>query len=268
MVHLKRISNMIKRSLLILLTLITSISFVEAGILSISGIYQGKNLYVQNPPITETEYCTQEVYVNDVKIMSHIIASAYEIDLSHLKMDESVTIKILHRDDCKPKILNPQVLKINSTFQFTSFVIDEKKLSWSTKGEMASGKMYVEHFLNNNWVVIKDISCHGSITLNNYQVESSHHSSLNKYRIKFLEKDGIAFYSKIIEFTSSKPPITFYPKKVATSVYLDRSTAFEVIDSYGNVVKKGVGKEIEMSNMKSGVYYLNFDNRTEKVLKK
>lgn len=259
---------MIKRSLLILLTLITSISFVEAGILSISGIYQGKNLYVQNPPITETEYCTQEVYVNDVKIMSHIIASAYEIDLSHLKMDESVTIKILHRDDCKPKILNPQVLKINSTFQFTSFVIDEKKLSWSTKGEMASGKMYVEHFLNNNWVVIKDISCHGSITLNNYQVESSHHSSLNKYRIKFLEKDGIAFYSKIIEFTSSKPPITFYPKKVATSVYLDRSTAFEVIDSYGNVVKKGVGKEIEMSNMKSGVYYLNFDNRTEKVLKK
>lgn len=259
---------MIKRSLLILLTIITSISFVEAGILSISGIYQGKNLYVQNPPITETEYCTQEVYVNDVKIMSHIIASAYEIDLSHLKMDESVTIKILHRDDCKPKILNPQVLKINSTFQFTSFVIDEKKLSWSTKGEMAGGKMYVEHFLNNEWVVIKDISCHGSITLNNYQVESNHHSSLNKYRIKFLEKDGVAFYSKIIEFTSSKPPITFYPKKVATSVYLDRATAFEVRDTYGNIVKKGVGKEIEMSNMKSGVYYLNFDNRQEKVLKK
>lgn len=259
---------MIKKYFLLILITLSSISSIYAGVLSLSGIYQGKNLYIQNPPITETEYCTQEVYVNDVKIMSHIIASAYEIDLSHLKMDEPVHIRIIHRDDCHPKILNPQVLKINSTFQFTSFVIDEKKLAWSTKGEIAGGKMYIEHFINNVWVVVKDISCHGSITLNNYQVDENHHSSINKYRIKFLEKDGQAFYSKVIEYTSSKPVITFYPKKVTTSVYLSRKTAFEVIDAYGNIVKKGNGLEIEMSSMKSGVYYLNFDNRTEKVLKK
>ena len=259
---------MIRKYAIILFVLLSSLTFSEAAILSLSGVYQGKNLYIQNPPISENEYCTQEVYVNDIKIMSHVLTSAYEIDLSHLKMDEPVTIKILHRDDCKPKILNPQVLKINSTFQFTSFVIDERKLAWSTKGEKVGGKMYVEHFLNNNWMVFKDISCHGSITLNNYQVEENHHSGTNKYRIKFLEKDGQAFYSKVIEFTSSRQPVTFSPKRVTTSVYLSRTIPYEVIDSYGNVVKKGTGKEIEMSSMKEGVYYLNFDNRTEKVLKK
>lgn len=259
---------MIRKFLIILLVFISSIAISDAAILSISGVYQGKNLYIQNPPISENEYCTQEVYVNDVKIMSHVLTSAYEIDLSHLKMDEPVTVKILHRDDCKPKILNPQVLKVNSTFQFTSFVIDERKLAWSTKGEKVGGKMYVEHFLNNSWVVVKDISCYGSITLNNYQVEESHHSSTNKYRIKFLEKDGQAFYSKVIEFNSSKQPVTFSPKRVSTSVYLSRNVPYEVIDSYGNIVKKGTGKEIEMSAMKTGVYYLYFDNRTEKVLKK
>jgi hypothetical protein len=259
---------MIKKCLIVLLVLTASVGITEAAILSFSGVYQGKNIFVQNPPVTETEYCTEEVYVNDVKIMSHIASSMYEIDLSHLKMDEPVTIKIIHRDDCKLKILNPQVLRINSTFQFTSFVIDERKLSWSTKGEKVGGKMFVEQFLNNNWVVVKEITCHGSITLNNYQVEESHHSATNKYRVKFLEKDGQAFYSKVVEFNSSKPPVTFSPKRVATSVYLSRTIAYEVIDSYGNVVKKGVGKEIEMTSLKEGVYYLNFDNRTEKVLKK
>lgn len=240
----------------------------NAAVLILAGIYQGKNVYIQNPPVSESEFCAEEVYVNDVLVMSKITASAFEVDLSHLKMDEPVTVKIVHKEGCKPKVLNPQVLRVNSAFQFNSFIVDERKLTWSTKGEKAGGKMFIEQFLNNNWVVVKEITGHGSITLNNYQIEEMHHSGVNKYRVKFLEHDGPSYYSKVVEYQSSKKPVDFTPKRVTTLVYLSRAVPWEVIDSYGNVIKKGTGKEIDMHSLKEGVYYLNFDNRTEKVLKK
>ena len=118
----------------------------NAAVLILAGIYQGKNVYIQNPPVSESEFCAEEVYVNDVLVMSKITASAFEVDLSHLKMDETVTVKIVHKEGCKPKVLNPQVLRVNSAFQFNSFIVDEKKLSWSTKGEKAGGKMFIEQF--------------------------------------------------------------------------------------------------------------------------
>ena len=90
-------------------------SAVNAGILTLSGVYHGKNLYVQNPFTGNMkDFCTNEVYVNDRLVMKDIQSSAYEIDLSHLKEQDPVTIKITHKDDCKPKILNPQVIKATS----------------------------------------------------------------------------------------------------------------------------------------------------------
>ena len=40
------------------------------------------------------------------------------------------------------------------------------------------------------------------------------------------------------------------------------------MDSYGNVVKKGKGFKIDCVDLKTGVYYLNMHNQTEKFLKK
>src|SRR6478736_813022 len=60
-----------------------------AGILTLSGVYQGKNLYVQNPFTGNMkDFCSNDVYVNDVKVMSNIQSSAYEIDLSNLKLND------------------------------------------------------------------------------------------------------------------------------------------------------------------------------------
>ncbi len=252
-----------------LLLLIISLCSAQAGVFTISGVYQGKNLYVQNPFTGNLkDFCTEDVFVNDVKVMSNIKSSAYEIDLSHLKMNDPVDIKITHKDDCKPKVLNPQVIRVNSAFQFISFNVDAESLSWVTKGEKTNGKVFIEQFLNNSWLAVKEIPGKGSATINNYSLEEIHHSGLNKYRVKYLEKDGQVFYSKVVEFTSSKQPVAFYPKRVTSKVTLTRAVPFEVIDSYGNSVKKGSGMEIDMSDLKEGVYYLNFDNRTEKVLKK
>ncbi len=253
----------------LLLSLILFVTGAKAGILTVSGVYQGKNLYVQNPFTGNMkDFCTNDVFVNDVKVMSNIQSSAYEIDLSNLKLNDPVTVKITHKDDCKPKVLNPQVIRASSSFQFSSFNIDPENIMWATKGEKPRGKFFVEHFINNSWVTVKEISGKESGMLNNYDIKSAHHSKLNKYRIKYLENDGQVFYSQVLEFNSDLAPITWYPKRVTDKIYLSRESDFEVLDAYGNVVRKGVGKEINMADLSSGVYYLNVDNTTNKVLKK
>ncbi|MBX9850426.1 MAG: T9SS type A sorting domain-containing protein [Cytophagaceae bacterium] len=243
---------------------------VNAGILTLSGVYQGKNLYVQNPFTGNMkDFCTNDVYVNDKLVMSNIQSSAYEIDLSHLKEQEPVTVKITHKDDCKPKILNPQVIKATSQFAFSSFHVEKDKITWVTKGEKQNGKHFIEHFVNNSWVIVKEIPGKGSVIINSYNEPAvSHHSGLNKYRVKYLENDGQVFYSQVLEFVSDLTPVDFYPKRVTDKIYLSREAEFELLDAYGNVVRKGNQKEINMSDLTTGVYYLNVDNKTFKLFKK
>jgi hypothetical protein len=260
-----------KSKFLILFSCLLLAGSVNAGILTLTGVYQEKNLYVQNPFTGNMkDFCTNDVYVNDKLVMSNIQSSAYEIDLSHLKPGDPVTIKITHKDDCKPKILNPQVIKATSSFSFNSFHVEKDKIIWITKGEKDKGRHFIEHFVNNSWVIVKEVAAKGSPIINSYsEPVMSHHSGLNKYRIKYLENDGQVFYSQVIEYVSDLPPIEFFPKRVTDKIYLQpREADFEVLDAYGNVVKKGHGKEINMADLGTGVYYLNVDNQTFKLFKK
>lgn len=241
----------------------------NAGILTLTGVYQNKNLYVQNPFAGNMrDYCTNEVYVNDVKREVNVNSSAYEIDLSFLKVGDPVTVKIAHKDDCKPKVLNPQVIKATSAFVWASFTVDKNNIYWSTRGEVSKGKMFIEQMRLNTWVIVKEVSNQGSAVLNNYQVESFHHSGLNQYRIKYLQSDGQVFYSPVVEFTSDLPPVSFYPKRVTDKIYLSREVEYEIQDAFGNMIRKGVGQEIDIASSPAGVYYLNCDNQTFKVYKK
>ena len=242
---------------------------LQAGEVQLSGVYKGKNLYVQNPfSGNMKDFCTQEVYVNGVKSLTNPQSSAYEIDLSHLKLNDPVNVKIVHKDDCKPKILNPVVIRSLGNFHFVSVISDEYSLSWSTRGEAEGGKHFIEHFVKGSWVTLKEIPGKASNSITNYKENIKHHSGNNKYRIKYLSMSGKVYYSKEIEFTSDVDPITFYPKRVSDKITLSRPAVYEIMDAYGNVIHQGKGKIIDASGLKTGFYYLNINNQTEKFLKK
>jgi len=67
---------------------------------------------------------------------------------------------------------------------------------------------------------------------------------------------------------STKQVITFTPVKVKDIITLTGETLFEVYDAYGNIVKRGYGSTIDVANLKKGLYYLSYDNKTEKFTKK
>ena len=45
-------------------------------------------------------------------------------------------------------------------------------------------------------------------------------------------------------------------------------TMYEIYDAYGNIVKKGFGSKLDVTNLKRGTYYINFDKEMSKFLKK
>ena len=264
MTHIKLVSKLLL-SVVVLFGAFTS----QAGILTISGVYQGKNLYVQNPFAGNMrDYCTNDVYVNEVKKEYNVASSAFEIDLSFMKIGDPVTIKITHKDDCKPKILNPQVIQATSAFSISSFSVDQDHVLWTTKGERPKGKMFVEQMRYNTWVIVKEINGQGNALMNNYQTESFHHSGVNQYRIKYLEVDGQIKYSSTVEYTSTLAPVTFYPHRVTDKITLSRPVEYELQDAFGNVIRKSKGEEIDIASSPTGVYYLNCDNQTFKIFKK
>lgn len=127
----------------------------------------------------------------------------------------------------------------------------------------------VEHFVNNNWKVVGEVSSHGKPGTNSYSLKTFHHSGNNKYRIKYEERTGQVYNTRIKEFKSDLAPVSFSPTKPKDKLILSRETDYEILDHFGNKIKEGRATEIDVSGLKAGqVYYLVIDNRTENFFKK
>lgn len=236
---------------------------------TMTGEYQGKNIYVQNPLSKDmVNFCTKEVYLNDQLINTSPKTSAFEIDLSKLEIGGAVFVKIIHMEGCLPKVINPQVIRSKSKFQFINVIADGLSIHWSTVGELPYGKFFIEHYRNKHWDNIEVISGVGSFENNQYDLKPNHHTGDNKYRIKYIQSDDKIFFSRVFDYFNDVEPISFYPTLVVDKITLSRESDYAVIDSYGNEMTKGIGKEIVLNNLKSGLYFLYIDNREEKFVKK
>lgn len=251
----------------------------QAGEILIAGIYQGKNLFVQNPfsPDNKT-YCTNEVYVNDEKAMSNIKLGAFEIDLSGLEVDDPVTIRITHKDGCAPKLINPQVIRPSGYFQIADALASGNTISWVSSGETAAFVYYVESLVNGNWIVLRKISAKGQAKTP-YAITVADPDMAGKYRIKAQNTETHhMFYSRVfgqrVE-AAAKPdtiltqPVTFAPKNPKTQLTLSRNAEYEILDARKKTIAKGSGSVVSIARLKPGTYYLKTDGQPpQKFVKK
>lgn len=263
---------------ILLLSLIFSLKgFSQGGVIILEGNYQGKNLYVQNPfGSGGVGFCVTEVLVNGNITTDETNSSAFEIDFkSHkLAIGEKVEIKIKHKDDCKPKVLNPEVLKPKSTFEVISMTVDKDgTVKWATKSETGKLAYAIEQFRWNKWVKVGEVDGIGTPSTNNYTFKVAPHSGKNQIRVRQTDYSGQPRLSKPVDFTSDEPEVTFAPIKVAKDISFvsgdkPHDTMYEIYDQYGNVVKRGYGSKVDASNLAKGGYFLNFDNKMGEFIKK
>lgn len=245
---------------------------LQAGTIVLEGHYQGKNIYVQNPFAgSGVGFCTFEVTVNGEVTTDEVNSSAFEIDFANtqLKQGDPVVVKIKHKDDCKPRVLNPEVLKPKSTFIATSVSLDKDgNFAWTTTGESGILTYIVEQYRWNKWVKVGEAEGRGSKAEQKYSFNVDLHSGENKVRVKQIDYTNSPRYSQAATTISTKPEVTFSPVKVKDKITFSSETKYEVFDAYGNIVKRGFGSEVDATNLKKGLYYLSYDNKTEKFDKK
>lgn len=240
-----------------------------AGEIELSGVYQGKNLYIHNPAISPGgDFCTIRIFVNGEAVISNPTTSAFEVDLSSVNLGDSVTIKIVHHDECKPVIINPQVIKPKNQFRFLRIDLKSDELGWTTAGDQKGDCYYLEKRIADKWIMIKSLKAAGVAEENSYSVGIMNSIGDNKYRIKCIQSDGSIIYSPLVTYYSQDDPVTFYPTQVEDKIYLSRIASYEVLDVHGNLMTNGNEKEIDVNGLHSGLYYLILDDKTEKFYKK
>lgn len=241
----------------------------ENHVLLVEGQYQNKNVYVSNAiSANGIGFCAYEVRVNGEITSDQISSSAFEIDLSHLKIvqGENVTIQIFHKEGCVPKVLNANVLKPMPTFETKTINLDEVgTLKWTTTNESGALTFDVEQYKWNKWVKVGEVQGIGTNKENNYEFRVVLVSGENKFRVIQKGTLGKVQKSPTVEVNSTLEKPGFKYEKSNKKVVFNAETGYEVYDLYGQIRKKGYGNDIDMSNLPRGEYYLSFDNATETI---
>ncbi|MDP1802089.1 MAG: T9SS type A sorting domain-containing protein [Bacteroidota bacterium] len=271
-----------KKFILYFLFCFACINFASAqgGVIILEGNYQGKNLYVQNPfGSGGVGFCVTEVKVNGNITTDEIPSSAFEIDMKPHKLNigDKVEVKIFHKEDCKPKVLNPEVLKPKSTYEVVSMTADKDgNIKWTTKSETGKLAFAVEQYRWNKWVKVGEVDGVGTPTSNEYSFKVVPHSGKNQVRVRQTDYSGQPRLSKPTEYMSEVPEIEYAPMKASKEITFFQKgksdkqieTMYEIYDQYGNIVKKGFGSKLDVSNLPKGGYFLNFDNKMGEFVKK
>lgn len=261
-----------KQVFTVVLFLFASFSVFASGEIVLKGVYQGKNIYVMNPFASSgVGFCVFEVTVNGQLTTDEINSSAFEVDLTVFQFSkgDKLIIIIKHKDGCLPKVINPEVLKPQSTYTAAGMKIDkEGVLTWTTTGESGSLPFVVEQFRWNKWVKVGSVEGKGSANTNTYSMTVYPHSGNNRFRIKQVDYTRKPRYSKEIRYRSMLPPVTFEPAKPSTEIVFSRETMYEIYDYYGNLVEKGNAARVDISKLAKGDYFLNYGTKTETFKKK
>jgi hypothetical protein len=251
-------------------------SFSQEKLLSLDGTFQDKNLVVYNPPQSDGfGFCVTKVLVNGEILPAAIQSAHFEINfqLFQLKKGENVFVVLEHASGCEPRFMNPEILLPKSTFRCTSISADKTGvIKWTTADEAGSLDFIIEQYRWNRWVEAGQVKGKGTKQANAYYFQITPHSGKNQIRVSQIDNTGEKRSSQSVFFNSGLSSLKMSPAKVRDNLYFkvggkEAKTKFEVYDAYGNLLKVGFSTMVDCRNLVSGVYFINFDNQTEKFIK-
>jgi hypothetical protein len=259
------------KTLFISFFMLLSCLFASAEVVVISGIYQGKDLYVKNPVTAGgVGYCIFEVLVNGNITSDEVNSPAFAVDLAvwSLKQGEAVEIVLRCKENCDVKIINPEVIYPNSTYEVMNMnVTPEGLLTWTTTKESSVIPYIIEQFRWNRWIKVGEVAGTGKSAENKYNFQANLHSGVNTFRIYQLDFKGQRT-SQEVKVESSMPEVTIKNTKISSSIDFSRETDFEIYSEYGALVKTGRGTSVDASKFYKGKYYVSFDNKGGVIVEK
>ena len=189
-----------------------NLTSISSEVLIITGIYTGKDLYVQNPILPDNRFSTEQVFVNESLVLTSPMTSAYTIDLSFLRLNESVEVKIVHKERYHPKIINAHVIRgakqkvtvsdsyaaVENVFRWIN--VDGTTVRWLTHGEKGGGTFEIQKALKEQWTTLDKVPSSSASDESIYRFTVAHEKGENTYRIRLTDRDGYVTYSNPINY--------------------------------------------------------------------
>ena len=108
----------------------------------------------------------------------------------------------------------------------------------------------------------------GTSGKNVYRFQVSLTSGTNRFRVAQKSYEGEWRKSQTVEVPSSITPVTFHYDKKTKLVVFSGETFYELYNPYGQIVKRGFGSSLDLTTLQKGEYYISYDNRTDKFIRK
>ncbi|MEI7595607.1 MAG: hypothetical protein WCK02_07665 [Bacteroidota bacterium] len=253
---------------LLLFFLVALFSFqVFSAEMKLKGGFYGDNIIIDNPSI-DNNFCVKSVKVNGIISNSEISSNTFEIDLIALNLEIGATIDIIitHSDNCKPKILNPEVLIEKCGFTMVGNKQDKKtdEISFTMVKQLSKLPYTIEQYRWKRWIEVQKIDVVFADTAV-YKFKPVLHSGANLFRVKQTSNRGNTCYSADIKARSMLKEVTFLYDKKALTLTFSIETKYEIYDKKGVLVKSGFAKTIELSDISRDAYFLNYDNESIQV---
>ncbi|MFK7900900.1 MAG: hypothetical protein AB8B61_09105 [Cyclobacteriaceae bacterium] len=263
-----------KDTVLFILFLFSITLSLQAQIV-MKGRYAGRNIYVQNIPnklvdTVEVEgFCVDSVFVNDSLALLSPQTTSFEVNLERFKEHEKIKIRITHKENCTPSVLNKNDIGSGLQFKFDEVFINDHELKWFTEGEEKEAKYIIKHFWSKKWVVLDTVDSKGQGVKSGYRLPIHNTSGDNEYEIIYYIDDKEDEMTKV-EYYAHKRFLTYYPKRVRDFFTFSEKTMYEIYDKNGKkLLLKGVAEKVDCSSLKgkNSTYLVLYDNRVGQFLK-
>lgn len=234
------------------------------------GVYKGKSLYIHNPFVrSDSGFCINEILVNNQPMNINLNSPAIEVSFRKDLMYKPVALRLLHKSNCVPKILNPDAIVIHSSFKFVELQLNDTMMTWTTKGDRDDGQFTVERLGAEIWNTDTVIQAKGEFKGASYRYYPLLTSGTNKFRIKYSLPSGRYLYSHELEHEYYPALIEISPLVVTTELTLSRAVDWEITTLEGRTIVKGKAKVIPLRRLKAGDYYIRLgEEQIESFIKK
>ena len=102
--------------------------------LRIEGVYQGENLFIQNPLDEKGSFCIHDIQINGEEVLHEPKRSAIALDFTSYSLQTVLRVLITHRAGCVPLCLNAEVLRKGGGFAFTQVLLQRRYLVFFCEG--------------------------------------------------------------------------------------------------------------------------------------
>ena len=172
-----------------------------------------------------------------------------------------------------PKVVNYKEFAVRPTFEMNELIAKgEGQLVFTTTNENGRFTYAVEQFRWNKWMRIVEVKSQGAADINLYTVDIAKHvhSGQNLFRVTVYLPDAnqdASLHWLSAKFKSTLNCPEWEQSHVKSDLTLPCETDYEVYNKFGDLIKTGHEKIIDVSGLMPDVYYLNYDNHTTEFIR-